>query len=351
MDERMLGAAVQGQDHAVGPGFLVDRPAGHLLVDVALVDDDRVAHPPGRGVDGADLVSAREGTRHVLGDVQDRAIRRQGVEVEDARQLHDPWLGSQGALDDGEPADRSRGGAVGEVLDQHDRRAVGRHAGRHRIEPDRGQPPRTLDRPNRPTEAGLDDEILDEAVRALRGDRDEVTPGRVRDAERQLDELLPGAGQGHAQVRFARSPDHQPGISRAGNDGRPSAADGRGGRGRRRDGRGRRRGRRRGCPTPERRPGARGHEHGDRHGQELSVRPAGSHRLPSSRCAGRMPTHPDYTDRGSTVPGYSSDSARAIVASRPRALSIRYVVSPSVQASASPTQRRPSSMWPRPSWM
>ena len=76
MDERMLGAAVEGEDHAVGSGFLVDRPAGHLLVDVALVDDDRVAHPPGRGVDGADLVAARKGTGHMLRDVQDRAIRR-----------------------------------------------------------------------------------------------------------------------------------------------------------------------------------------------------------------------------------------------------------------------------------
>ena len=143
---------------------------------------------PGRGVDGADLVAAGERAGHVLGDVQDRAVRRQGVEVEDARQLHDPWLGSRASARRSRTGSTAgRLGAVGAVLDEHDGRAVGRHAGRHRIEPDRRQPPGALDRPHRAAEAGLDDEVLDEAVRALRGDRDEVTPGRVRDAERQLD--------------------------------------------------------------------------------------------------------------------------------------------------------------------
>ena len=191
------------------------------------------------------------------------------------------------------------------------------------------QLPRTLERPHRPAEAGLDDEILDEAVRALRGDRDEMTPGRVRDPERQLDELLSGAGEGHAQVRFARSPDHQPGISRAGNDGRlRRSGEAAGGTGEVAGAAG--------APLLSVGPEHARHKHGNRHVRSCRFGQPVRICCLSSRCAGRVPTHPDYTDRGSTVPGLLQRLGEGDRRVRPRALSIRYIVSPSVQASASP---------------
>ena len=88
--ERIFSSAVEGHHDAVGAARLVDWPASHLFVDVALVDDDRVAHPTRGRLDRADLVARLERTGHLLGDVQGRAVGRQGVVVEGALKLDDP---------------------------------------------------------------------------------------------------------------------------------------------------------------------------------------------------------------------------------------------------------------------
>ena len=116
---------------------------------------------------------------------------------------------------------------------------------------------------------------------------------------------------------FARSPDHQPGISRAGND----APAGRGrrrptGRARRPAGRVRPPARPASPEPSERRPGARGHETAAiAMVRSCRFESAGSHRLPSSRCAGRMPTHPDYTDQARRFP--ATPATRPVRSSRP----------------------------------
>jgi hypothetical protein len=252
----------------------------------------------------------------VLGDVEERAIRGQGVEVEDTGQFDDPWLGTERPLDDREPGGIGWRGAIGAVLDQHDRRAVGRHSDGHRIEPDGRQPPGTVDRPQRAAEPRLDDQILDEAIRSAGGHCDQMTPRGVRDADREFEVLLARAREHHAQHALARPADDKPGVAIDGS--RQQRA-----RRRRRGGGNCRRGRR--CERPRCGRRARGSQEGDRKGERPSVRPGyGSHRSPASRCAGvDGSAHHPYTERGAAVPGHSSDSAMAIVSSCPRALSIR----------------------------
>ena len=279
MDEGMLGAAVQGQDHAVGPALLVDRPAGHLLVDVALVDDDRVAHlrsrcrrrGPGSGP-RADQARARRRTGSSHPATGCRSRRRPAAPRSVAR-----IAAERSTI--GEPADRSRRGAVG-----------GRSSTSTTVEPSADTPTgigsrptvgsrhAPVDRPDRPTEAGLDDEVLDEAVRALRGDRDEMTPGRVRDAERQLDELLARCSRGSPAgpvspgrpTTSQASPAPETAAGGVAADGAGEAAGRAAARPRERRCRGR--------PTLERRPGARGDEDGDRDGQR-AVGSAGRGRI------------------------------------------------------------------------
>ena len=91
MDERVLRASIQGEHATVGPSDLGQRVAGHRLVDVALVDDRprRAASRLGE-LDRPDLVAPTGIGVEVLDDVEDRAVRRQRVVVEPARELDDP---------------------------------------------------------------------------------------------------------------------------------------------------------------------------------------------------------------------------------------------------------------------
>ena len=69
---------------------------------------------------------------------------------------------------------RARGSRTGsgplvagrDVLDEDDRRAIGAHADRDRVGSDRRQPPGAVDRRRRSAEAGLDDELVDDRLRA-----------------------------------------------------------------------------------------------------------------------------------------------------------------------------------------
>ena len=61
----------------------------------------------------------------MLGDVQDRAVGRDRVEVEGALQLDDPGLGAKAAVEDRKSAHDRLDGVSGAILDQDDGRAVG----------------------------------------------------------------------------------------------------------------------------------------------------------------------------------------------------------------------------------
>ena len=108
MDERVLEAAVEREDHAVRRPQLSDRPAGHRLLEVPLVGDDRVAHRPGGQIDDANLVSA-DLAGQVLHDVESSAVRRDRVVVVPTAELDDPGRAlERHDAQDGEPAYRPR---------------------------------------------------------------------------------------------------------------------------------------------------------------------------------------------------------------------------------------------------
>ena len=232
----------------------------------------------------------------------------------------------------------SGGSALGTGFGEHQRRAVGRQADRHRIESDRREDPPPVDRLAIAAVPGLDHDISHDR-RGGTGRRGEhVAPQVAGDPDRHADLLLERAVEDHLEVRLAGPADQQPCVA------------GGGGRGRRGDRRcrGRRtRMRRRG--TGRRATGAdsRRRAPDDRDDPQRGRQPT-HWQHPRHREPPGVPVHGHVShtpETGSRFPAvaYSIDSAIAIVASRPRALSMRYVVNPSVQTRASPTQRLDSS--------
>ncbi len=67
--------AVEGEDGAVVSPDLGQWVAGHLLVDVALVDDDPVPEPAARDIDRPDLIGTAGIGVQVLHDIEGRAVR------------------------------------------------------------------------------------------------------------------------------------------------------------------------------------------------------------------------------------------------------------------------------------
>ena len=200
VDEGLLARAVVER---VGPapvrGRLArDRETGHALVWLALVDDRRRQELPAGDIEGTDLVPGRVPARQVVDEEQARPVRRQRVEAEVA--LEDDVASHAQVLrvqdDEARPGAREAAARV----DEHERRAVGRKAGRGVVESDDGDGVAAVEKArhvDRFADSGDDGAALggqgdqaaahlvpaDDGGRAGVGDREAVRVGKRREDE------------------------------------------------------------------------------------------------------------------------------------------------------------------------
>src|SRR5439155_7792934 len=173
--------------------------------DEALVGDRRRVESAGPDVHRTDLVTPTVARVEVLDQVEDRAVRRERIELERSLELdlpEEPGTAVAIQPEDREPRRGRRGVAGAAVLHEDGRRAIERPTDRQRILADRRQAPMAVEAD---LGAGLVAEPVvpnDRAGPAGKG-RQEVDPVGIGDAERHSKRGVRSIGLDHLQAGYA----------------------------------------------------------------------------------------------------------------------------------------------------